>query len=313
MTFSSVVPYNQPRLCASSTWYPDAITFANQTTIDTYPHGIFIGDDNTIYFADYQHNRSLVWVSGTSIPQVLRFENISSYSTLFVTSNKEVYVASGSTMGQVDKWMNNDTTIESVARFNGTCFGLFIDLNNTLYCAEHDWHQVASLSLDDSANISTLVAGTGILGSTSYQLYYPWGIFVNTNFDLYVADQGNHRIQRFRAGESNGTTVAGNGIPSNLSLNQPTDVILDADGYLYIADNGNDRIVRVGLTDYQCIIGCSGSGGSSSSQLSTAYSLRFDKQANIYVTDEHNHRIQKFMLSTNSCSEYISGDRSKYG
>ncbi len=61
---------------------------------------------------------------------------------------------------------------------------------------------------------------------------------------------------------SNGETLAGNGAPENLTLNFPTDVVLDADGYLYIGDDHNGRIIRSGHGEWQCIIGCSGSKGS---------------------------------------------------
>ena len=166
-------------------------------------------------------------------------------------------------------------------------------------------HKIASISLNDTTNQSTNIAGTGQQGSSSDQLNEPWGIFVDINFDLYVADSGNHRIQRFRPGSLNGTTVAQNGTPIGLSLNYPTDVILDDNGLTYIADNENHRIIRAGPHDYRCIAGCTSVNGASPSQLYKTYSLRFDSVGNIYVADEFNHRIQKFMFLTNSCSEYI--------
>ena len=108
----------------------------------------------------------------------------------------------------------------------------------------------------------------------------------------------NNRIQRFRRGELNGTTVAGQQIPLNLSLRIPTDVVLDASGHLYIADNQNSRIIRVTSTTYQCLLGCSGSG-SNVNQFNIAYSLRFDTHGNLFVADEFNRRMLKFFLIHN--------------
>ena len=190
-----------------------------------------------------------------------------------------------------------------VTRFNGNCFGLFIDINNTLYCSLRYQNQVASTSLYNNTNISTIIAGTGTGGFSSAELQWPWGIFVDINFDLYVADSINNRIQLFRLGQQNGSTVAGQGIPNSLTLNLPTDVILDADGYLFIADNVNNRIMRSGANDFYCVAGCSGSIGSAANQLYKPYSLRFDGHGNIYVADEYNYRIQKFMLETNTCGK----------
>ena len=210
----------------------------------------------------------------------------------------------GTEAGRVDKWPRNGTGGSSVARFNSSCYGIFIDLNSALYCSMFAQNQVASVSLANKSNVTIVVAGTGAGGSSPNQLNHPWGIFVHVDFDLYVADALNNRIQRFRPGELNGTTVAGQGIANGLPLAHPTDVILDGDGYLYITDNDNHRIVRAGTSNFQCIAGCGGSPGSTASQLKKAYSLRFDSQGNIYVADEFNARIQKFMVLRNSCCEH---------
>jgi sugar lactone lactonase YvrE len=148
-----------------------------------------------------------------------------------------------------------------------------------------------------------IVAGTGSAGSSSNELDFPYGIFVNTNFDLYVADTGNKRIQRFQSGEKNGTTVAGQGIPQNLQLNHPTNVVLDSDGYLFIADNGNHRIIRSGFDQFECIIGCTGQSGAASNELNQPYAIRFDSYGNLYVSDEQNDRIQKFTIVTDFCGK----------
>ena len=298
----NVASYNQPTLGSSPAWCPDAVTFANQSTINANPRGIFVDSDDSVYFADYHNNQIVVWYYSNASAQLIPSGKIWEYSTLFVTANKDVYLENGTEAGRVDKWPRNGTGGSSVARFNSSCYGIFIDLNNTLYCSMFAQNQVASVSLANNSSIPIVVAGTG--GSPPYQLSMPWGIFVDINFDLYVADASNNRIQRFRSGELNGTTVAGQGFPYGLWLNYPTDVVLDSNGDVYIADNSNYRIVRAGTSNFQCIAGCGGSPGSTASQLKKAYSLRFDSQGNIYVADEYNARIQKFMVLRNSCCEH---------
>jgi hypothetical protein len=97
------------------------------------------------------------------------------------------------------------------------------------------------------------------------------------------------------------TTVAGTGAPGTITLNGPTDVMIDDNGYLYIADYTNARIVGQGPNGFQCVIGCSGLGGSSPSQLYESQNLGFDSYGNIYVADSGNNRIQQFLLTNNSC------------
>jgi hypothetical protein len=82
--------------------------------------------------------------------------------------------------------------------------------------------------------------------------------------------------------------------------------VLDADKHLFIVDSGESRIVRWGPSGFQCIIGCSDPGSSESNELSEPWSLSFDSDGNIFVTDWGNGEIQKFLLLTNSCSKYES-------
>jgi len=180
------------------------------------------------------------------------------------------------------------------------CFSLFVDINNNLYCSMQYSHKVISKSLNISTNTSIIVAGNGSYGQASNMLYAPRGIFVDINFDLYVADYSNDRIQLFQQGTLNGITVAGSGSSTiTISLYRPTGIILDADKYLYIIEYGSHRIVGQGPTGFRCLVGCNG-GGSASNQLTYPYSLAFDIYGNLFVADTNNNRIQKFVLSSNS-------------
>jgi hypothetical protein len=183
------------------------------------------------------------------------------------------------------------------------CFGLFVDINNTLYCSLYDLHQVVTKSLNSDSNITRTVAGAGTAGSTSNMLNGPEGIFVDINLDLYVADYNNNRIQLFHSGQLNATTVAGNKSSSpTITLNNPSGTVLDANGYLFIVDNGNNRIIGSGPNGFRCLVGCTGLG-SASNQLGAPHILSFDSYGNMFVTDTGNSRIQKFILSTNSCGK----------
>ena len=83
------------------------------------------------------------------------------------------------------------------------------------------------------------MAGTAYAGSTPDMLYSPYGIFVTSSLDLYVADCNNNRVQLFRSGETNATTVAGNRTSGDITLQCPYAVALDADDYLFVVDSLN--------------------------------------------------------------------------
>jgi hypothetical protein len=306
--------FNQPKIESNATWCENGITFVDNNTLGGPARGFFINNDDTIFIAAHQKSQILIWSKGSVAPVRSISVNLHEYPALFVTINSDIYFENGNEKGRIEEWSMTSNKTTSVMKFSDQCFGLFVDVNNTLYCSLRLKNQVVKISLNKTSVTEITIAGTDLAGAASNQLSWPWGIFVDTDFDLYVADAGNHRIQLFRSGQLNGETVAGKGIPQNLTLNFPTHVVLDADGYLYISDAHNDRIIRSGHGEWQCIIGCSGNRGPASNQLHDAYSLRFDTRGNLYIADEFNNRIQKFTLATNSCGKYdeIIGIRIHY-
>ncbi len=304
--FVSVISYNRPKICPSALWNSNGITFANQNTVGLQPTNIFVDVTDAVYVSSQSLNFVQIWSGGSTIPTRNLSNNCNDKCGLFVTVNGDIYVDNTQT-SQVVKWSLNTTNSISVMAAPSTCFSLFVDINNTLYCSIENQHQVVKNFLgNNNPNTFTVVAGTGSPGSTSSMLNYPQGIFVNTNFDLYVADCNNNRIQLFHSGQLNATTVAGNGFSGAINLLCPTGVILDADNYLFIADNRNHRIIGSGPDGFRCVAGCSGIVGSASDQLRRPQSLAFDSFGNLFVADWNNGRIQQFLLDTSSCSMYYN-------
>ena len=243
--------------------------------------------------------------------QVLMFPNGSSVSTrnmsnglafpksVFVTDDGNAYVDNGKVNLQVERWTPNATIGIAVMNVNSSCYSLFVDNNDTLYCSQDTQHRVIAAPLSAGLNGTTVVAGNGSAGSTPRTLNTPNGIFVDSQFGLYVADCYNDRIQRFKQGQLNGTTMAGNGTVSTAALSRPVALVLDGDGYMFIADNFNHRIVGSGPRGYRCLVGCSRISGSASNQLSFPRVMQFDNGGNLIVTDTNNGRVQKFLLASN--------------
>lgn len=117
--------------------------------------------------------------------------------SVFVTINGDVYIDNGHSNGRVDKFTFNSSTMNSVMTVNGSCYGLYVSINNYLYCSMKNSHQVVNILLNNGSTIPSIVAGTGVAGSSSNMLNSPQGIYVDNNLNLYVADCGNDRIQFF--------------------------------------------------------------------------------------------------------------------
>jgi tripartite motif-containing protein 71 len=304
--FFIVAPsYNQPKISLCATWNPNAITFATTSTVGFNPAGIFVDINNTVYVAETQLNRVQVWSEGSVTPVRTISGSLQSPYAVFASITGDLYVDDGQLNHRVDKWILNATNSIKVMSVTDGCYGLFIDTNNYLYCSMNRQNIVIKQSLNNGTNTTLSVGGTGSMGSASNELRNPQGIFVDINFNLYVADCGNNRIQFFESGQSNAVTVAGNGATGTITLNNPTAVVLDANGYLFITDSRNNRIVRSGPNGFQCLLGCTGGSSSASNQLNNPQSLSFDSYGNLFVVDTNNNRIQKFVLTTNSCGKHL--------
>ncbi|CAF4163469.1 unnamed protein product, partial [Adineta steineri] len=273
------------------------MTFANSTIVGSLPVGMYVDRNNSVYVADQSNSRIQVWLNGSTTLTGTYSGGLNATLSVFVTDNSDVYVDNGNTNYRVDKWGWNSTSSVPAMYVCAPCYSLFIDINNMLYCLLNTYNQVVSKSLDTRLNVWSVVAGNGTAGSTSFTLNNPWGIFVDINLNLYVADSYNNRIQKFASGQLNGTTIA----TGDITLNHPTSVIFDADGYMYITDNANHRLIGSGPYGFWCIAACSGSAGSSSNQLNFPHTMSFDSYGNIFVTDQHNNRVQKFLFLPNSC------------
>lgn len=186
-----------------------------------------------------------------------------------------------------------------------------------LYFAELHGNRVAKI---DSNNIIIPVAGTGFPGydgdnksATTAQLKSPAGLAFDSAGNLYIADQGNHRVRKVT---SNGiiSTVAGNGTAAfsgdggsatAASLNRPMSVAVDSQGNLYIADTLNNRIRRVDAKgNITTFAGDGALGRGPDNVVATASSLNYPAGVavdssgnNLYIADWQNYLIRKVTVT----------------
>ncbi|CAF3600035.1 unnamed protein product [Rotaria socialis] len=141
----------------------------------------------------------------------------------------------------------------------------------------------------------TIAGGNGVGGATN-QLNYPFGLFVDDDQTVVIADFWNHRIMQWKNGDTtNGQVVAGgNGQGSGLhQLNSPTDVLIDKEtDSLIICDWGNKRVVRWSRR--------SGTGqGEMLIDNIVCYGLAMDEQRYLYVSDYAKNEVRRYELGDN--------------
>jgi tripartite motif-containing protein 71 len=118
----------------------------------------------------------------------------------------------------------------------------------------------------------------------------PNGVAVDGGGNIFVADTGNNRIQKF---DRFGTRVTQWGsLGTNTGqFNSPYGVAVDASGNVYVADTSNMRIQKFDNSGF--FLTQWGSYGSDDGQFVEPTSIAVDKSGNVYVAD-NSVRVQKF-------------------
>ncbi|HXP87708.1 MAG TPA: IPT/TIG domain-containing protein [Bryobacteraceae bacterium] len=188
--------------------------------------------------------------------------------------------------------------------------GVAVDSAGNLYIADSNDYRVRKVA----NGIITTVAGNGTLGfsgdngpASSAQLWFPYGVAVDSAGNMFIADAINNRVRKV----SNGiiTTVAGNGMflgfsgdngpAASAQLSFPYGVAVDSAGNLYIADYGNNRVRKVsnGIITTIAGNGTAGFNGdlgpATNAQLNRPVGVAVDSAGSLYIADTLNNRIRK--------------------
>src|SRR5208283_3857562 len=171
----------------------------------------------------------------------------------------------------------------------------------------------------------TLVAGNSRPGfsgdggpATAAQLNSPQGLALDSQGNLYIADQGNNRV-RMVTPQGVISTIAGNGkvgAPRFLgdagpataaNLNQPGGVAVDKQGNVYIADTGDNSIREVGTNGaINTVAGngyqTNGNPGdtllASESTLALPEDVFVDSSGNVFIADTGDAEVREITAST---------------
>jgi DNA-binding beta-propeller fold protein YncE len=186
-----------------------------------------------------------------------------------------------------------------------------LDSKGNIFVADLENHRIRKITRD---GIVTTVAGTGVPGysgdggpALDAQLNSPWGILIDKDDNLLIADSNNDAIRKVG---SDGIihTLAGNGQEgyegdggpaTSAKLNTPQSLAIDAAGRIYIGDEHNDaiRVVELDGTIKSFIgskgPGYSGDGGpASQAQIADPENLWFRKDGSLLISVRDNARLR---------------------
>ena len=186
--------------------------------------------------------------------------------------------------------------------------GAALDGQDNVYIADWGNHSIRKIT---PGGVVTTLAGNGTQGfadgtGSAARFNYPYGITVDGQGNVFVADEQNHSIRKITpAGVV--TTLAGNGtigfVNGNVSVAKfsfPSGVVIDGQGNMYVADRGNHSIRKI--TPAGIVSTVAGTtqgfadGDAGTARFNQPYGLALDAQGNIYVADYLNFRIRKITL-----------------
>lgn len=303
------------------------------------PHGIAADGTGNIYIADrYNHTIRKISVDGTvsTIAGKAGFSGsqdgqgtLARFNEpwgLCVSEEGVVYVADtkNNKIRQVDLEGNVKTVAgtgnfgssnaQGLAATFGNPTGIELDAFGNLYVADHLTHIIRKI---DNRGIVTTIAGIPYIPGASdgfgrdAQFWRPYGLTLDNEGNILVADEWNHKIRKVTP-SGQVTTVAGigdvgiaNGDTSIATLNYPWDMTVDAENNIYIADGYNYVIRKVSpdgqVSSYAGTPLTSGGvdGVGNQATFSGATSIAWDKTTgSLFIGDAYNHLVR--MITTES-------------
>ncbi|CAF3794697.1 unnamed protein product [Adineta steineri] len=266
----------------------------------SWPEGIFIDNDKSIYIADYCNSRIVQWKLNSNtgqknIPGRNQNNQLDNPTDIVFDKENNSFIISDAGNERIIRYFDKNQTNQQVFISNIDCWGLTIDKNGFIYVSDWGNHEVRRWKQGDKQG--ELVAGGNGQGNQLNQLNNPTYIFIDDEYSLYISDFNNHRVMKWKKDAKEGIIVAGGNAQGD-SLKQlyyPRGVIVDHLGQIYVADERNHRVMRwcEGNEEGEVVVGGNGLGNQSN-QLNCPRGLSFDNEENLYVGDWFNHRVQKY-------------------
>jgi sugar lactone lactonase YvrE len=167
----------------------------------------------------------------------------------------------------------------------------------------------AGFRLSYAQNYVSTYAGDGTNGfadgdTALCKFKAPFGLCIDLQGNLYIADNSNHRIRKIST-DGIVTTLAGTGSPgyvdgpgASAQFNAPSDLCADANGNIYVSDFQNQYIRKITPDGMVSTIAGSGVAGyldgpSHVAEFNYPRGICRDAQGNLFVADSWNHRIRK--------------------
>ncbi len=215
---------------------------------------------------------------------------------------------------------NNGPALNALETFT---FGIAFDSSTgKVIVSESSNHCIRSVdTIGPDAGIIKAVAGNPILDpggarALDAKLYGVHGFAVDRSGDVYIAENGAHRVRKLTLATQRVTTIAGTGLAgfsgdggdprvAQLNLGEAPSLAFDAAGNLYVSYDSN-RVRRIDMTNNLIstyagngVQGSSGDNGlATQAQLNRPTGIVFDDSGNLYIAEQSANNLRRVAAPT---------------
>jgi len=201
--------------------------------------------------------------------------------------------------GNIDGLRNN-------ARFYNPS-GIAIDSGDRIFITDSQNHLIRMIKPNDGEVITFAGSSAGNTdGTIDAKFKRPFGIVIDSEDNLFIADTDNRRIRKITpngivstfAGSNNGDV---DGMGTEAKFGTIWGIAIDIHNNLFIPDNGNNKIKTIAPSGLVTTIAGTGTAGyleglGENALFKRPYGMAVDSENNLIVVDTYNHRIRKITL-----------------
>ena len=186
--------------------------------------------------------------------------------------------------------------LASTATLNGP-FGVAVDAAGRVYVTEVSNHVVRTIYKGQVSVLAGTCKKSGSADGPAATATFnnPYDVVVDTAGNVYVADNGNHRIRKISGGKV--TTYAGSskgfadGSALSAKFDSPQSLVITPSGILYVLDTVNNRVRKISGGKVTTYAGSGASGSVDGARLSATFSwphsMAMDSLGNLYVSETY--------------------------